>query len=175
MQNPEWVIFSDRKLIPNRHYLPKYTISLQPIINPERSAVKPVLSITLAFLSLAGCKSGKEAEEPQSSHDIRYALSTAESICNEKSLDWLSGMLDKAEEDRTVKSQKGQYIGRISIIPYNGRPVFYTDFGLGSGGIAFHLFDCKGSRIIPEDPSEAVKLPGLAALKANTIYSSISE
>lgn len=135
--------------------------------------MKIALYITIFLLAIISCKNDKETVDPASLQDVQIALSRAQSVCNQNSMVWLSEMLRKAEEDRVGMTHKGNYIGIISLINYRGQPAIYTNFGLGSGGVAYYLFDCNGNSICCESGSEAFKLPDLATNKKNIIYTSL--
>ncbi len=60
----------------------------------------------------------------------------------EENLPWLKELIKKAEKDTT-----GNYKGTIWLINYKGQDMFVTDMMLGSGGLLFHFFDCKGNEI----------------------------
>lgn len=123
------------------------------------------------LLAMFSCTSDTEIDDPASGHDIQNALRRAQSLCDRNSMVWLSDMLIKAEEDRTGKTHKGNYIGVIALIKYKSQPVVYTNFGLGSGGIAFYLFDCNGNPVSCDADDEVGKIPDLA--RENIIYTSL--
>ncbi|MGQ7868302.1 hypothetical protein [Sunxiuqinia sp. sy24] len=54
-------------------------------------------------------------------------------------LEWLNELANKSLDDKT-----GNYIGSIWLITYENSDIIVTDMALGSGGIAFYLFDCNG-------------------------------
>ncbi|KAA0988729.1 hypothetical protein [Dyadobacter aurulentus] len=137
--------------------------------------MKISLHIISLLLIIFSCKSGTETGDPACGHDVQCALGRAQSVCDQNTMVWLSDMLTKAEEDRISKTHKGNYIGMISLIRYKGQPVVYTNFALGSGGIAFYLFDCNGNPVSCEADDEAGKIPGLAMAKENVIYTSLIE
>jgi hypothetical protein len=59
---------------------------------------------------------------------------------------WLYNFIKKAQNDHT-----GNYFGNVWITKYNGQDVVVTDFGLGSGGVAYYTFNCNGDEIIITD------------------------
>ncbi|WP_439584059.1 hypothetical protein [Dyadobacter bucti] len=130
-------------------------------------------SLTVILFLTTNCTNEGPIENPIRGHDVQSALKRAQALCNQNSMVWLSDMLRKAEEDRTNKTHKGNYIGIVSLIKYQGQPVVYTNFGMGSGGIAFYLFDCNGNPVNCEANDEAGKLPNLAKTKEAVIYSSL--
>ncbi|MCE6992921.1 hypothetical protein [Dyadobacter sp. CY323] len=131
-----------------------------------------ILLACVLFLA-TNCTNEGPTAEPIRGHDVQGALKRARALCNQNSMVWLSDMLRKAEEDRTSMTHKGNYIGIVSLIKYQGQRVVYTNFGLGSGGIAFYLFDCNGNPVNCEVNDEAGKLPNLAETKEAVIYSSL--
>lgn len=137
--------------------------------------MKTSLYIISFLLTMFSCNSGTEIGDPACGHDVQCALRKAQSVCDQNKMVWLSDMLIKAEEDRISKTHKGNYIGIISLIKYKSQPVVYTNFGLGSGGIAFYLFDCDGNPVSCEDAEEAGKIPDLAKARENIIYASLNE
>jgi hypothetical protein len=58
----------------------------------------------------------------------------------QENLPWLKAWIEKAETDQT-----GNLKGTIWLVSYNGKDVFVTNMMLGSGGIAYWLFDCSGN------------------------------
>lgn len=63
----------------------------------------------------------------------------------QKNLEWLSKLIEKAENDKT-----GNYWGTIWLEKYKGNDVFVTNMALGSGGIMHYYFDCQGNSFVPE-------------------------
>lgn len=61
-------------------------------------------------------------------------------------LDWLSEIISKAETDKT-----GNYLGNIWIKNYNGNDYIISDMMMGSGGVAFHCFNCQGEIEVVDD------------------------
>ena len=62
-------------------------------------------------------------------------------------LSWLSSIVAKAERDRTAKTYSGNYVGEIFLEKFNGHNAFYTTMTMGSGGLAFRLFNCDGQPV----------------------------
>jgi hypothetical protein len=58
----------------------------------------------------------------------------------QKNLPWLVELITTAKADNT-----GNYLGVIWLEKYNEQDVFVTNMMLGSGGLAYHVFDCQGS------------------------------
>lgn len=52
---------------------------------------------------------------------------------------WLKELIQKAETDKT-----GNYVGFIWLEQYEGKDYFVTNMMLGSGGIAYWIFDTSG-------------------------------
>ena len=61
----------------------------------------------------------------------------------QKNLPWLKELIHKAETDNT-----GNYKGTIWLLNYEGQDMFVTDMMMGSGGILYYFFDCKGDKTI---------------------------
>ncbi len=55
-------------------------------------------------------------------------------------LRWLNELISEAEND-----QRGNHRGTIWIKAYQGQDYVVTNMALGSGGLAFHCFDCGGT------------------------------
>lgn len=55
------------------------------------------------------------------------------------SLKWLNDIIVTSKNDRT-----GNYLGRIWYKKYNNQDLIVSDMRLGSGGIAYHTFNCSG-------------------------------
>jgi hypothetical protein len=101
-----------------------------------------LLFITMCFFFFQSCNK----DEVES--DIKQGLKTktneniiACGVTNPgKNLAWLASIIEKAQEDTT-----GNYLGVIWLENYNGQDVFVTNMMLGSGGLAYHIFDCQGN------------------------------
>ncbi len=130
-----------------------------------------VLFVVLAMVS--GCQKESENEPEIELHDIELAFQTAldKSACGEASLSWLHDLLAKAEEDRVSMAHKGNYLGIVSIIQYQGSTFFYTNFMMGSGGIRFYLFDCEGNHV-PYSVISSFDFDAEGRRRNNIIYSS---
>jgi hypothetical protein len=63
-----------------------------------------------------------------------------------KNLPWLVELIEKAKSDMT-----GNYYGIIWLEKYNEQDVFVTNMMLGSGGIAYYVFDCEGNPVTIEN------------------------
>ncbi len=61
----------------------------------------------------------------------------------QKELSWLKNLIQKAETDET-----GNYSGYIWLEKYKGKDYFVTNMMLGSGGIAYWVFDCSGRHYV---------------------------
>lgn len=108
--------------------------------------MKNVLILFLALALMYACQKESDNDPEADLQDIELAFQTAQSksTCGQVSISWLQDLLIKAEEDRVSMKHKGNYIGIVSIVQYRESSLFYTNFMLGSGGIAFYLFDCDG-------------------------------
>ncbi len=75
------------------------------------------------------------------------------SICNVDNpatgLPWLAQIISLAETDST-----GNYWGTIYLEYYKGKPVFFTDMAMGSGGVIGYWFNCDGSNFILDNQTE---------------------
>jgi hypothetical protein len=136
--------------------------------------MKMSLYFCIYLIAIFGCSPHAKINEQGNPHDIENALRRSQVLCRQNTMVWFSDMLRKAEEDRISNTHKGNYIGIISIIYYKSQPVIYTDFALGSGGVAFYLFDCNGNPVSCQ-ADEATKLPGVANERKNIIYASLNE
>ena len=67
----------------------------------------------------------------------------------QENLPWLKKLIDLSENDKT-----GNYWGCIWLEKYKGKDIFVTNMMLGSGGVMYYFFDCSGTCITPENPSE---------------------
>ena len=54
-------------------------------------------------------------------------------------LPWLKDIITKSLDDKT-----GNYWGRIWCKKYNNQDYIVSDMMLGSGGLAYHTFNCAG-------------------------------
>lgn len=70
----------------------------------------------------------------------------------QKNIRWLKELIEKAEVDKT-----GNYLGTIWLEKYAGEDVFVIDMALGSGGVAYYCYDCKGTSFVPQSPLEMKK------------------
>jgi hypothetical protein len=75
----------------------------------------------------------------------------ARSACSSE-LSWLKEIITKADEDKATKKYQGNYMGKIYLTTYNGSPAFLVSMMMGSGGLAYYVFDCAGSRLYPVPP-----------------------
>ncbi len=93
--------------------------------------MKKLLMIMMLFLFLSCDK------------DVNF---TENYICGCKAakeeLPWLKELINKANTDTT-----GNYKGTIWFLNYQGQDMFVTDMMMGSGGILYYYFDCKGDKI----------------------------
>jgi len=136
--------------------------------------MKSVFVLFISSILVFGCQKAGKNEPEEELQDIERAFQAAldESSCGRASLSWLRDLLVKAEEDRLSMAYNGHYVGVISMIRYRGNTLFYTDFALGSGGIAYYLFDCDGENIVITGEG-AGEIPNEAKKRGNIIYSSL--
>ena len=69
----------------------------------------------------------------------------------QKELLWLKELIQKAEKDET-----GNYWGCIWLEKYKGQDIFMTNMMLGSGGVAYWVFDCHGNHFARQGVEECV-------------------
>jgi len=136
--------------------------------------MKKISGLVIAgFMLLACSKDSVDEDIPDSEFgfSVAEATSIARKACGETSINWLQDILTKAEEDRISKKYLGNYIGRISLTTFKDKPHFVVNMGMGSGGIAFYLFDCHGSLI---QPQKNEVFPDFFSIdKGKVIYSSL--
>jgi hypothetical protein len=113
-----------------------------------------ILSICLSLVSCA-------EQDKKEKIDI-----TACGVANpQEKLEWLVEIIDKAKTDYNT----GNYLGTIWLEKYEGKDFFVTDMALGSGGIAYWVFDCNGNLVTFENSEKFFN-----GLKRNIIlYSNI--
>lgn len=68
---------------------------------------------------------------------INFNACGVEDIGN--NLKWLNDIIITSKTDKT-----GNYIGRIWYEKYNHQDFIVSDMMLGSGGLAYHTFNCSG-------------------------------
>ncbi len=142
--------------------------------------MKTLLSILLFTLTaVTGLKCSKDEfnlQGEQPNITIKEAITMANVSCRstnpDQSLQWLKDIIVKAEEDKATKKHLGNYMGKIFATSYQNQPVFYISMAMGSGGLAFYLFDCNGItvRISPNDDVVAFSQ---GAQKGTLIYSNV--
>lgn len=141
--------------------------------------MKPLLSILfftlMVFTGLKCSKNDSNLQGNQLNVTIKKTITMANVSCRstnpDQSLIWLKDIIVKAEEDKATKKHLGNYMGKIFSTSYQNQPVFYISMAMGSGGIAFYLFDCNGItvRISPND----VIAFSQDAQKGTLIYSNV--
>jgi len=113
------------------------------------------LICTTLCISQCGEKSMKENEQVQIDVTAKQIVSKANAGCNlsspDQDLQWLNDIIKKAEEDRLTKKHMGNYVGKIFLTSYQGKPVIYIRMALGSGGVYAYIFDCTGNSISISD------------------------
>ncbi len=109
-------------------------------------------TVLLSLMIFTGINYGKEDKDQSNERvpvNFTEALSKANSACGsplaEESLKWLKDIIIKAEEDVESRKYKGNYIGRIYLTSYRGKPVFYVQMVMGSGGLPGIFIDCSGT------------------------------
>lgn len=110
-----------------------------------------ILICPILFSINCGKKSINDKEVDQIKNTAGQVVSKANVACNslspEQSLQWLSDIITKAEEDRRTKKYKGNYMGKIFLTSYLTQPVIYIRMALGSGGIFAYIYDCNGNNV----------------------------
>jgi len=83
------------------------------------------------------------------------SCSQKDSICGcenpQEELTWLKELIQKADTDKT-----GNYWGCIWHGKFRGKDIFITEMMLGSGGVAFWAFDCKGNHFVSHGCDECI-------------------
>lgn len=109
-------------------------------------------SLLCALFLAAGCgeKSISDNEPEQMEFTIDKVITKANGACNsaapEQSLQWLSDIIKKAEEDRLAKKYMGRYLGKIFLTSYKNQPIFYVRMGMDS--MYAQTYDCSGNSVI---------------------------
>lgn len=139
--------------------------------------MKPLFSVSvLTFTALlVSCVSPEGIPEADLGLPASEAIAKAQSICGQDEMDWLAEIIHKAEEDKNEMKHKGNYIGWISSTEFEGSTLFVVNMALGSGGLAFRLFDCNGDLV--DYPSHAAEPPAFADPKGRgqIIYSTLRD
>jgi hypothetical protein len=112
------------------------------------------LFFILSFFLFLSCNK-EELQEVQKAQKVQTGIQQGQESGSEinacgvtqpqKNLSWLAELIAKAKTDNT-----GNYRGLIWLEQYKGQDVFVTNMSLGSGGIAYHVFDCQGSPLTIE-------------------------
>ena len=124
-----------------------------------------VLFIFSTLLSLS-CNDKNDVELPG-------GLPLAQRVCG-NDVAWLSDIIAKAEEDKATRKYQGTYVGTIYLITYKNSPAFLIDMSLGSGGIAYYLFDCNKQGIYPATVNGQIPtLYAEAVANGKIIYSNV--
>lgn len=105
--------------------------------------------------------------------DVKAALEKVKAHCSTSSVSWASDLLKKADEDGKNKTHNGNYIGYVSAININGEKLLYTNFMMGSGGILFYTFNCKGDTYVREAEDFLQKAVAQGDNFSNIIYSNV--
>jgi len=80
----------------------------------------------------------------------------------QENLPWLKELIQKAKSDNT-----GNYWGYIWLEKFQGKDVFVTNMMLGSGGVAYWVFDCSGNLYVI---GETEKYPASEFVGNNYVY-----
>ena len=136
-----------------------------------------LLIILFIIIILPGLKCTKGVSDlPDDQTDLKEVITKANKSCQsanpDQSLQWLKDIIVKAEEDKETKKHMGNYMGKIFSTSYQNQPVFYISMALGSGGVAFYLFDCNGITV-RISPSDDVVIFSQNAKKDILIYSNV--
>ena len=105
-----------------------------------RTSFLTIVFVFYCILFLGSCE-----KEPKQEAVDEKAINACGVTDPAKNLPWLVKFIEKAESDMT-----GNYYGVIWLEKYNEWDVFVTNMMLGSGGIAYHVFDCKGNPVTIE-------------------------
>ncbi len=90
------------------------------------------------------CKPDKVNREVDLS-DVKASLEKVKNHCNSTSVSWAQDLFQKADEDKKTNAHKGNYLGYVSAIKVQNKNLLYTNFMMGSGGVAFYTIDCEGN------------------------------
>ncbi len=93
--------------------------------------MKNLMIITITLLCLFACN--KEAKTDLEICGVDKPI---------EDIPWLAEIVAKAKTDKT-----GNYWGTIWIGKYSNQDIFIVDMSLGSGGVAYYFFDCKGNYV----------------------------
>lgn len=80
------------------------------------------------------------------------AIERARVVCGKKKMEWLSELISKAEEDKNEMLHGGNFIGSIFLTEHKGKSLFVVDMAMGSGGVAYWMFDCEGKQVKLSNP-----------------------
>lgn len=126
-----------------------------------------ILLLGVLFLACEQTSPGKADINP-----VQATIIKAQKHCgSSESMPWLEDLVLKGEEDKREMLHMGNYIGYISAVQVNGKRLFFTNFMMGSGGIAHYVYDCKGE--IPD--FSQLSIPSLDYIRRNIIYTNIEE
>lgn len=129
----------------------------------------------MIFTGLNCSKSNSDLPNNQLNETLKEAMTLANVPCGssnpEQSLQWLKDIIMKAEEDKATKKYLGNYLGKIFSTSYQNQSVFYVSMAMGSGGLAFYLFDCNGITV-KISPNDIVTF-SQNAQKGKLIYSNV--
>lgn len=134
-----------------------------------------ILILFFTVLTFAGFKCSKN-DSNLPVDPIKEVITKANTACGsmnpDQSLQWLKDIVVKAEEDKGTKKHLGKYMGKIFLTSYQNRPVFYITMNMGSGGLAFYLFDCGGTTV-RVSPNDDVLAFSQTAQKGELIYTNV--
>jgi len=138
--------------------------------------MKTLLYLVITGFAILACtKDSLDAGSPESElgFSVAEASSMASQACGKTPIIWLEDILEKAEDDKASMKHLGNYIGWISLTTFKGKPHFVVNMGMGSGGLAFRLFDCGGNWILPQKDETFPNFVSDPKARGKVIYSSL--
>ncbi len=136
-------------------------------------------SLAILFFTLmvfTGINCSKNADLSNDLLTTEQGIAKANAACGsakqDQSLQWLKDIIVKAEEDKQSMKHKGNYLGRIFLSSYHEKPVFYIKMTMGSGGLYFYAFDCKGIAVKFDSNDEMLAFSQYGQ-KGTLIYSNV--
>jgi len=110
-----------------------------------------LLSISI-ILTVLSCRRDDNIPSTEFGFPPTEAIENARVVCGKKKMEWLSELISKAEEDKNKKLHGGNYIGSIFTTEHKGKTIFVVDMAMGSGGLAYRMFDCEGKQVKFSNP-----------------------
>jgi hypothetical protein len=141
-----------------------------------RNLIWIILFGLITITGFACSKNVSDLAVDEANIPINEALAKANSACEstnpEQSLKWLRDIVIKAEEDKKTSKHMGNYMGKIFSTSYQNKPVFFITMIMGSGGLAYYVFDCDGSKVNIIQGQDEITFSDRAE-KGQLIYSNV--